>query len=202
MASANEFVVNGFLQQARAGCGVTFDLIPPIVITGIVEGGLPQRSMLRSLAFQFSEDVSASLEPGDLVLENLTTAETIDPGVMTVTYDSATNTATWTFNFPGPFFESLPDGNYCATLPAAAVEDPGGNNPNADSLLAFHRVFGDRDGDTDVDFLDSIRFRTCFFAPPNCDFRFDVDSDTDVDFLDLINFGSRFPSQLAPVSCP
>ena len=119
MASANEFVVNGFLQQARAGCGVTFDLIPPIVITGIVEGGLPQRSMLRSLAFQFSEDVSASLEPGDLVLENLTTAETIDPGVMTVTYDSATNTATWTFNFPGPFFESLPDGNYCATLPAA-----------------------------------------------------------------------------------
>jgi hypothetical protein len=158
--------------------------------------------MLRSLAFQFSEDVSASLEAGDLVLENLTIPQTIDPSVMTLTYDSATNTATWTFTFPGPFFESLPDGNYCATLPAAAVEDLGCNNPTSDGQLAFHRVFGDRDGDTDVDFLDSIRFRTCFFGAANCDFRFDVDSDTDIDFLDLINFGARFPSQLAPVPCP
>jgi hypothetical protein len=174
----------------------------PIVITGIVEGGLPQRSMLRSLAFQFSEDVSASLEAGDLVLQNLTTAQTIDPNVMTVTYDSVTNTATWTFNFPGPFFESLPDGNYCATLPAAAVEGLGCNNASSDGVLVFHRVFGDRDGDTDVDFLDSIRFRTCFFGAPNCDFRFDVDSDTDIDFLDLINFGARFNSQLPPEDCP
>ena len=154
--------------------------------------------MLRSLAFQFSEDVSASLEPGDLVLENLTTAATIDPGVMTLTYDSATNTATWTFNFPGPFFESLPDGNYIATLPATAVEDRGCNNISDDFILVFHRLFGDHEGDTDVDFLDSIRFRVCFFGPPNCDFRFDIDSDTDVDFLDLINFGVRFPSVLDP----
>ena len=163
-----------------------------------MEGGLPQRSILRSLAFQFSEDVSASLEPGDLVLENLTTAATIDPGVMTLTYDSATNTATWTFNFPGPFFESLPDGNYCATLPAAAVEDLGCNNPSSDGQLVFHRVFGDRDGDTDVDALDLFRFGVCFPSTGSCDFRYDIDSDTDEDFLDLVNFGARFPSVLPP----
>ena len=184
------------------------DTIPPVVTADIVAGGAAQRSMVMDLTCEFSEDISASLGVGDLVLENLNTGEPIDPADIAVTYDPGTDAATWTF--PGLAGGTLPDGNYTATLPAAGITDAAGNllDGNNDGtggdnhFFDFFRYFGDGDGDRDVDFLDLFEFGRTFPVAsddPNYDFRFDQDSDEDVDSLDLINFRVRFFSQLAPL---
>jgi hypothetical protein len=177
------------------------DTIPPVVTADIVAGGAAQRSMVMDLTCEFSEDISASLGVGDLVLENLNTGEPIDPADIAVTYDSDTDAATWTF--PGLAGGALPDGNYTATLPAAGITDAAGNlldgnndgTGGDDHILEFLRYFGDGDGDRDVDALDLFKFRLTFLrisTDPEYDFRFDAEADGDVDALDLIKFRVHF----------
>ena len=184
---------------------------PPVVIAVGVAEGAAQRSMVKSLTYQFSADVSGTLDVADLSLVKLNTLTNVDELDMAFTYDPGTDTATWTF--PGNLGGTLLDGNYYATLLAAGITDTAGNLLDGNNggtcgdnhFFDFFRYFGDGDGDRDVDFLNLFEFGLTFpVAPddPNYDFRFDQDSDEDVDSLDLINFRVRFPSQLAPVPVP
>ena len=197
------------VQDVAAGTLGSFrlDTIPPVVTADIVAGGAAQRSMVLELTCEFSKDISASLGVGDLILENLTTGEPIDPADMAVTYDPGTDAATWTF--PGLEGGTLPDGNYTATLPAADITDAVGNLLDGDNngtggddhVLEFFHYFGDGDGDRDVDFLDLLKFRVTFQKtladnPDEYDFRFDVDMNGDVDFLDLFHFRVHFNTVL------
>ena len=129
-----------------------------------INGGAAQRSTVTSIALEFSSDVATYLRKEHLILRNLTTGQTLDPTVFDLTYDATKHQATFTFPTLGA--KSLIEGNYLAVLKADALTAPLANrtidSPGlglADSVFTLHRRYGDSDGDRDVDFLDTARFR-------------------------------------------
>jgi hypothetical protein len=98
------------------------------------------------LRFTFSENVGASLQPSDLVVRDTLTQASII--VNAVTWDGATNTATFTLN------GVVPDGTYRATLSGAGVTDPAGNPLGADHTYDFFFLRGDANHDGQVNLID------------------------------------------------
>jgi len=167
--------------------------------------GAAQRSMLTSFVADFSEDVSASVSVGDLVVRNVLTDEPIAVADMAVAYDATHDKATWTF--PGLPGGSLPDGNWEVTLLAGGIADAAGNPLDGngdgaggdDHVFNLFRFFGDADGDRDVDFADLFKFRGTYqkgSADPAFNATFDADSDGDVDFADLFKFRGNYQNTL------
>jgi hypothetical protein len=97
------------------------------------------------LQFTFDENVSASLGTDDLIVQNLTTGQTVPPSDLSLSYDLATNTVTFSYIGTGSSLLPgvLPDGNYRATLLAAGVTTPNGNPLPADHVLNFFFLQGD-----------------------------------------------------------
>src|SRR4029079_15395395 len=88
---------------------------PPAVASSAFQFDLPNPGALpHRLRYVFGENVSASLAPSDLLLQNLTTGQTVGTGAIALAYDNATNAAT--FTFPGLPGGVLSDGRYRATL--------------------------------------------------------------------------------------
>lgn len=97
-------------------------------------------SNVSQLAFDFDADILASLEASDLLLENQTAGYTVNPADLSVSYDPATHTATWTF--PGLDQAVLPFGHYKATLGATDLTDSGGTpiNDGANYVYTFDAI--------------------------------------------------------------
>jgi hypothetical protein len=149
----------------------------------------------QSIRYAFSEDVSASLGVTDLLLENLTTGQTIPSGNLAVGYDAGTNTAT--FTFPGYSFGALPDGNYRATVLASGVRDAAGNPLPANHLLNFFFLNGDanRDGRVNLDDFNIVAGN--FGQSPRTFSQGDFDYDSVVNLSDFNILAGRFGSVLA-----
>ena len=107
--------------------------------------------------------------------------------------------------FAGPEFigGSLADGQYTLTVRADRVHDrwgreldgDGDGTPGGDRVDAFFRLFGDSDGDHDVDEQDRDLFRSAFkknAGEPGYLWYFDFDGDGDVDGRDNGQFNRRF----------
>lgn len=94
------------------------------------------------LSFTFSEHVGASLQPADLVVRQQPSQATMI--VSGVSFDAATNTATFTLLNP------VATGQYSATLGGAGVTDAAGNPLGADYLMNFSFLAGDANGDGTV----------------------------------------------------
>jgi hypothetical protein len=137
----------------------------------------------------FSENVAPSLVGADLVLTN-TTTNTAHPAT-SMTYNAQSNTATFLFN------NALPDGNYTATLPTAAVTDSSGN-PNAATATSFHVMAGDADRNRVVNFADLVELARNFNKSPRTFSQGDFNYSGNVDFADLVllarNFNKSLPS--------
>lgn len=129
----------------------------PVVLATEVNGGQAQRSTIDSISFQFSENVSASLDVADLTLYNQSSGAFVSLGPLSsqdLTYDPTTNRATWNLT---PL--ALADGQYTATLLGAGILDPTGHrlDGNGDGLggdnrlLTFFRMQCDADGNGKVD---------------------------------------------------
>ncbi|HKB01322.1 MAG TPA: dockerin type I domain-containing protein [Gemmataceae bacterium] len=110
--------------------------------------------------------------------------------------------AVLSFAGPGVVGYSLADGTYTLTVRADRVHDRWGRelDGDADGLAGgdrsagFHRLFGDSDGDGDVDRADYRRFRSAFrttAGDPRYLWYFDFDGDGDVDRLDKAQFKRR-----------
>ena len=100
------------------------------------------------LKLTFNKNISQSLSVSDLLLNNLTTNQQVPGGSISMSYDLATNTATFTFA------SILSDGNYRATLPAASVSDLSGNTLAADFSFDFFTLGGDANHDRTVNVGD------------------------------------------------
>jgi len=182
----------------------------PVTAAATVNTGDVQRSSVRSMTITFSGPVNFA---GGNTVANALAAFTLartGPGGPTgnVTFNAATSTLTTdaqgrtvvTLRFTGALTEaantaagadpSLIDGLYTLTLNTAAVTGPGGQ---AVAPLTFntHRLFGDIDGDRDVD-LDDIfpGLQGAVFASPLTAHQagFDFEGDGDVDLDDLFSF--------------
>ena len=82
-----------------------------------------------------------------------------------------------------------------------AIDADGDRAPGGTLTANFHRLFGDSDGDADVDFTDLAAFRLALGGPSTTppilyNPAFDSDGDGDVDFTDLAQFRLRLGTVL------
>jgi agmatine/peptidylarginine deiminase len=141
------------------------------------------------LAFAFNTNVGASLDANDLLLENLTTMQTVPAAQLSVAYNSGTNTGTFTFTGPGGV---LADGNYRATLLASGVTNPGGAPLPADHVFNFHVLAGDADRDARVNLNDFNILAANFGQSPRTFSQGDFDYDGVVNLNDFNILAARF----------
>jgi hypothetical protein len=108
-----------------------------------------------------------------------------------------------TFSGPDIIGGSLADGGYTLTVRADQVHDrwgreldgDGNGTAGGDRADGFHRLFGDSDGDGDVDGLDRDLFRSAFktsVGDAGYLWYFDFDGEGDVDGRDNGQFNRRF----------
>ncbi|HEY7088779.1 MAG TPA: hypothetical protein VH518_11860 [Tepidisphaeraceae bacterium] len=141
----------------------------------------PQR-----VTFMFNSDVSATLGPEDLLLQNLTTSTTIQAGQIVRDWDPATKTAT--FRFPSlPNGGALPNGVYRATILASGVSSLEYGPMLADSApVNFFFVNGDANHNGTVDVDDLNLLAAHWQQPSGGNYGIgDFDYDGDVDSNDL-----------------
>jgi hypothetical protein len=100
-----------------------------------------------------------------------------------------------TFTGPGVVNGSLADGRYTLRLHADRVHDDSGQIlAGGDSILNFHRLFGDSDGDGDTDMRDMLAFRGSLYknvGEAGYLSYFDYNGDETLDLLDYMEFRLR-----------
>jgi hypothetical protein len=99
-----------------------------------------------SVTAWFSEDVSLSIDAGDLFLMAEDGSRVIDPALAAVSYDAEKNCATWTF--PGLPEGTLPKGKFHIALAGWGIADSAGQT-----------LDGDRDGVAGDDYAPEKWFR-------------------------------------------
>jgi hypothetical protein len=162
----------------------------------IIDDGSGQRSSVRSITLQFDTEVALAedaiqIETGD--------GQIFSPVVTTATVAGRT-TATLTFS--GPHSQvggSLTDGNYVLRILSAKVTSSDAAM-RSDAIDSFFRLFGDTDGDRDVDGQDYGRFGLSFLksaGTPGFNPALDFDGDGDIDGQDYGHFGRRCLKRLS-----
>src|SRR5262249_15313968 len=138
------------------------DVPPPQVESVAVNDGSTQRSLVTSLTVTF--DRAVALDPGAFELRRQDDS-LVGLSVATSAADGRT-VAVLTFTGPDVLGGSLADGNYTLTVRGDLVHDrfgrpldgDGDGTPGGDRADEFFRLYGDGDGDRDVDLLDLGRF--------------------------------------------
>ncbi len=165
----------------------------------VINDGSAQRSMVNSITVTFGG--AAVLDPGAIELRR----QDGTPVNFQLAVSVVGGKTVAVLSFAGPEFVggSLADGSYTLTVRADRVHDRWGRELDGDSdgaaggdrVSSFFRLFGDADGDGDVDRADRDRFRAAFHASagePGYLWYFDFDGDGDVDGRDNGQFNRRF----------
>jgi hypothetical protein len=147
------------------------------------------------LQFTFSQDVSASLGVEDIILENLTTTQTIPSGDLSLSYDALGNVATYTYSAPTG---ALPDGRYRATLVASGITNPSGLPLPANVVFEFVFLRGDANNDGRVNLLDFDVLAGNFGQSPRDFTQGDFNYDTLVNLADFDLLAGRFGIVVGP----
>jgi hypothetical protein len=189
--------------------GVFLDVsIPPRVQSVVVNDGSAQRSMVTSLAVTFDTVVTLPANPADAFLLERTGGAAVGLQAAVSVLGGRT-VVLLTFTGGGIVGGSLADGNYRLTVLADQVTDAQGNrldgngdgNGGDNRVDAFFRLFGDTDGDRDVDNLDFLRFRGTFgLSAGQAGFLWYLDFNNDgrVNAADLVEFNRRRGTVLPP----
>jgi hypothetical protein len=176
---------------------------PPQVSAIDIGIGTTQRSSIRSITVNFDSPIVYDAGAFDVETKDgtdIALLTSVSPGM-------ATNQVV--LSFPNLAGGSLSDGNYRLKILATHVRDTAGipldgdNDGQAGGAAVddFYRLFGDTDGDRDVDGEDNGRFARAFLTQlGQQDFQsnLDYDNDGDVDGQDYSQFASRFLRRLAP----
>jgi hypothetical protein len=171
--------------------GATAVAAPQVLHGQFIWQYFPQR-----IEFCFDSDVSASLDDGDLILENLTTATTIDAGQIVREWIPNSNMVRYTF--PSLLGGALPNGHYRATLVAAGI-DAGAAPLAQDYVLSFFFVNGDADHNGVVDVNDLGLLASNWQQPTEGSYTLgDFDYSGTVDVNDLGILASNWQFNLGP----
>jgi uncharacterized delta-60 repeat protein len=145
----------------------------------------------QSIAFHLSEDVSRTLDRGDVTVRNLATQQTIAPSAVAQLDDG------WAvFAFAVP----LPDGSYRATLAAGSVADAQGNALASDASFDLFFLQADANRDGHVNLLDFNRLAGSFGQSNRTFSQGDFDYDGVVNLADFNILASRFGAAVGPAS--
>jgi len=190
-----------------------FEIQPPPKPTLFIGDGVdPQRSRVTQLYVVIENN---QFDTPNGILPNTQLKRMSDNAVVTLGLggtappDTST-TYTYIFNFKGGPVDgkSLADGVYQLRITAASVIDcsnqlldGNGDGIGGDDYVSpltgpgrIHRLFGDADGDGDVDAADFAAFRGAFGG--GLSVAFDFDGDGDVDAADFGQFRARFGSSI------
>jgi arylsulfate sulfotransferase len=170
-----------------------------------INDGSAQRSMVKNITVTFNG--AAILDPGAIELRRQD-GSLVNARLAISAIDGKTVAV---LTFVGSEFVggSLADGNYSLSVRGDLVHDRYGRALDGDSdgtaggdrTDAFFRLFGDSDGDRDVDARDLLRFLGSFGSQPddaNYLEYFDVNSDGRVGLTDLVAFARRLGTHLNP----
>ena len=192
-----DFVVawNSDLQDG-SGDGVfaqRYGVVPEATALSFAFAAAPHR-----LRLTFDRDVSASLGTNDLVVQNLTTMQAVPSSDFSVSYDTTTNVATFTYTgTTAGIAGMLPDGRYTATLLAAGVTTIQGAPLAADVVLNFRFLQGDANNDGRVNLEDFNVLAANFGQSPRDFTQGDFTYDSLVNLADFNVLASRFGQVLA-----
>ena len=159
-----------------------------------------QRSMIRSLTVAFDQAVTLDADAITVIDESGTPVQV---AVANPSGDQATYVVT--FTDPSLTGESLDDGHYRMTVAADKVHSLGGLTLTDDHVTDFFRLFGDVDGDRDVDRGDYIQIRgTLGKSDGQAGFNgaFDYDGSGLVDALDAAQVQDRLDTWLDEPAFP
>lgn len=176
---------------------------PAQVASVVVNDGSAQRSMVTSLTVTF--DGHVTIDPGAFELSRHD-GSLVDLNVATSIINGRT-VAVLTFAGPDILGGSLADGNYALTVRGDLVRDAlgrsldgdGDGSAGGDRSDAFFRLYGDSDGDRDVDLRDLGRLLSTFgrrAGDPHYLAYFDVNGDDRVGVIDLVAFARRLGTHL------
>ena len=168
------------------------DVTAPTAVAQVFETDSPQQR----LRVVFSENVQASLANTDVLLTNLTTGQVVSSGLISLSYDANTNTAT--FDFASP----LPDGNYTLLLPSASASDGTGNTLALNVSASFYTLGGDFNRNRTTDFNDLVILARNFNQSPRVNSLGDANYDGITDFNDLVILARNFNVSLASPPSP
>jgi hypothetical protein len=175
--------------------------IPARIIFAGITGSPLQRSRVTAVTVQFDRSVTLPT-PAENAFE---LRRQSDNALVDLSPIIGPDFVTFTFNGGLSEFGSLSDGRYTLTVFAAQIDggyfDGNGDGvPGDDYVLAsagtagIFRLFGDHDGDADVDASDYGAFRGAFGGASNL--AFDYDNDGDVDAADFGQFRARFGTSI------
>jgi hypothetical protein len=172
---------------------------PPRKVESIVlNDGAAQRSMINRITVNFSGAVV--LDPGAIELRR--EDGSLVNAALNITLANGRTSAALSFIGPEFIGGSLADGSYTLTIRADRVHDRWGRQLDGDGdgaaggnrAASFFRLFGDTDGDRDVDRADLGGMLDAFQSTLG-DARylwfFDCDGDGDVDGRDMAQFNHR-----------
>jgi hypothetical protein len=183
-----------------------FQVAAPARIAGVVvNDGSAQRSMVTSLTVTFDGLVSLAPSAFQLTRQN---GSVVGLNVATSVVNGQT-VAVLTFTGSGIVGGSLADGNYTLTVRGGSVNDrfgwaldgDGDGNAGGDGTASVFRLFGDSDGDRDVDLRDLSQFLGTIGRRAGDSgylWYFDANGDDRVGVLDTLTFACRIGSRLAP----
>jgi hypothetical protein len=178
---------------------------PQKVESVVLNDGSAQRSMVNRITVTFSS--AAVLDPAAIELRRQD--GTLVNFRLDVSVVGGRTVAVLTFAGPEFVGGSLADGNYTLTVRADRVHDrwgrqldgDGDGSAGGDHTDAFFRLYGDSDGDRDVDLRDLGRFLSTFGRRPGDPHYlayFDVNGDDRVGVIDLEAFARRLGTHLDP----
>jgi hypothetical protein len=171
--------------------------VTPKVESVAINGGAAQRSKVTTVAVTF--DTTVTVNAGAFGITGVSRTGTPLTGVtigFTTAVVNGKTVATLTFGGANVEFGSLADGTWTLTVNKNLVQTAAGTRMAANySQGNIKRLFGDADGDGDVDNADLFQiFRS--FGKTTGDTLYnaalDFDGDGDVDNFDLFRFKQRF----------
>jgi len=180
----------------------TIQILPfvPAISQVVRNDGLETYDTLRSLAFTFTADVSATLQPDQLNLFNQTLNRFVRVDTAIVFWDPETLTATWNLDQV-----DIGLGTVSAVLSTLTIHDAEGNalDGDGDSVAGGNwrgdyqiTVPGDSDLDFDVDFQDFVTLANHFGGAGSWSSG-DFDGDGEANFSDFVILASFFGKSLA-----
>jgi hypothetical protein len=156
------------------------------------------------VSVKFGKPLASSPGQG-LTILNRTTGQALAADQVTFSYDAATQTATW--QLP----PALANGNYRATLAAAAVTDAQGRpldgnsdgTPGDGYTIDFYHLAGDANHDRAVNFADLLALAKSYNGTGKTWEQGDFNGDGSVNFADLLalakNYNGTLPLAGEPV---
>lgn len=186
--------VSGPMQKADIGAYEA----QPIAVVIQVNGGGAQRSMVTSLVVSFNQPVGNNASAASFNVQRTGPSGPTGPVALNVASVGGNYVISFqsSSSFTGPYFgtsRTLIDGRYIVTVHTSGIAAAGGSLNN-DAVFSFHRLYGDADGDGDVDSGDFGQFKGTLGGPSSP--LFDFDGDGDQDAADFGAFRSRFGSSI------